>query len=88
MNYINYFLNQILLKPYKLRGYDGQAMLCECWMIILLKIAPPKTRWVWKSWKTKTERDGWMDGWMAGIEEDLRLLSVRGWIQRALFRRE
>jgi hypothetical protein len=31
-----------------------------------IKIHPPKTRWVQKSWKTKTEMDGWMDGWNRG----------------------
>jgi hypothetical protein len=30
----------------------------------------------------------WMDGWMDGVEDDFRMLSVRGWRQRALDRRE
>jgi hypothetical protein len=43
-----------------------------------IKKHPPETRWVQKSWKTKTEMDGW----------NRRMLSARGWGQRALDRRE
>jgi hypothetical protein len=61
-NYMNYFLNQILLNPSKLEDYD-RSRYSKCWMIVLLKTHPPKL-------------DGCRKP-MVGTENHLRTLSAR-----------
>jgi hypothetical protein len=58
IKYMNYFLNETLLKPQILEGYDGQAMFSVCWAIILsnklsllnpdwcIRVGRPRLNWM------------------------------------------
>jgi hypothetical protein len=65
-----------------LEDYNRQAILSECWTIVILKtlsiLKPDGCRRVGRP------KPRWMDG----IEDDHRMLSVREWRRRALDRRE